>query len=612
MSQLPQIVSKILLTLGLLHGAQLCAQAETACGGFLLSDSNSVRLLNLQGGTTFQLATGSYPYARVMPVGPRVLVSDPAGLRIVDRTGAMMGGVIARLGTYQSVEFGEDVIAVTDDDRTRLFDLDGQQQGADIQWTTTTRQRVTVGSERVAVAEGDQVRIYDKNGQLVATIGKSGTNQQTVVASKDRIVVIDDGEVRIFDKDGNQKGNDIDKSGTNRQTVKIDGDRIIVIDDDQVRIFDKDGAFQGAPIGKSGTNRQSVVTCGNRIIVIDDDRVRVFDRNGGAVGGPVVAPAGSSRPRVKTTKDRIIITDDNGTQVFDKNMTPQGQPIARTLLDAQRIEASDDAICVIDQDRVRIYDKYAALQGSPVLQTGWDTQRVRTQGDRVLVTDTDQVRCFDLAGQPVGAAIPVTYVEEYDVLLFEQFFTVVDDFSTVTIYDRDANALGAPIPVGYGVQHVQSICDRILVVDGNAARVFDASGAQVGATVTTLGDPEAVAFHWVAAGFQTFGFGCGGAAQLAVGGPWTGGSVQYQLFGPDSALAVLALGFTDLPAPVDLGFLGAPGCSVYSDYGGTYALLTDGEASAASIWRCPTTRPSTARASRRSSSRSTRPPTSSA
>jgi len=577
MRRLPTCFHNLLLTIGLLHGTQLCAQATHTCGGFLLTDSDSVQLLDTSAAVVFDLATGSYPFTRTMAVGPRVLVSDPAGLRIVDRSGAVRGGLIAKLGGYQSVEFGEDVIAVTDDDRTRIFDLDGQQQGQDIQWTTSTRQRVKIGSERVAVVEGDRVRIYDKHGQLVATVGKSGSNQQTVVASKDRIVVIDDAEVRIFDKDGNQKGNDIDKAGANRQAVKIDGDRIVVIDDTQVRIFDKDGAFQGAPIGKTGTARQQVILCGDRVIVVDDDRVRVFDRNGGAVGGPVVAPSGSSRPRVKTTKDRIVITDDFGTQVFDKDMNPQGQPIARTLLDAQLVEASDAAICVIDQDRVRIYDPFGNQQGAAILQTGWDTQRVRTEGDRVLVTDTDQVRVFDVAGQPVGAAIPVTQVEEYDVLLFAQCFTIVDDFSTVTIYDRDGNALGAPIAVGYGVQHVQATDDRVLVIDDDTVRLFDLAGAQLGATVTTDGEPEVQPFCWIAAGFENVGVGCGGASQLAVGGPWTGGVAQYQLFGPDSALGVLAVGFEDLPAPVDLGFLGAPGCVLYSDYGATYALLTDGE-----------------------------------
>ncbi|MCK5941875.1 MAG: hypothetical protein KAI24_07915, partial [Planctomycetes bacterium] len=416
--------------------------------------------------------------------------------------------------------------------------------------------------------------------QIGASIPKSGTYRQVVRTTGSRIVVVDDDSVKIFDKDGLQKGATIARTGQNRQAVKLDGDRVIVIDDDRVRIFDEDGAAKGAPITRTGTNRQQVVVCGGRVIVIDDDRARVFDRDGGAVGAPVTN-TGSSRQRVQTSKDRIVITDDNRTEIFDKDMNVQGAPIAKTGTDAQVVTVSDDAVVIVDQDRTRIFDKFGAQQGGDVMKTGWDTQKVRIEGDRILITDTDQVRCFDLSGSQVGAAIPVTYVEEYDVLLFEQFFTIVDDFTTVTIYDRDANQLGQPIAVGYGVQHVQASHDRILVIDDQDVRTFDASGNQLGSTITTQGEPWAQPVCFVQGSVETFGVGCGGMQQFAYGDARMGGTLTYEVYGPSSALGMMGLGFEAFATPLDLAAFGAPGCHAYAGLAITYPVLTDTEGFAA-------------------------------
>ena len=259
-------------------------------------------------------------------------------------------------------------------------------------------------------------------------------------------------------------------------------------------------------------------------------------------------------------------------------MVPQGAPILKTGSDRQIVVVSDDAIVITDQDRTRIFDKTGVLQGAAIMKTGSETQRVRINGNRILVTDADsQVRTFDLNGNAVGAPIPVTYAEEYDVELFAQFFTITDDFNTVTIYDRDAQQQGQPISIGYGVQHVQATEDRILVIDDNLVRMFDAQGAQLGSSFTTSGEPEAQPVCWQAGAIELFGTGCGGATQAAYGDARIGGTLTYEVNGPASTIGMMGLGFDNLASPINLAGLGAPGCFAYSSLAITYGLITDTE-----------------------------------
>jgi hypothetical protein len=138
------------------------------------------------------------------------------------------------------------------------------------------------------------------------------------------------------------------------------------------------------------------------------------------------------------------------------------------------------------------------------------------------------------------------------------------------------------VAVGFGVQHVQVAGDRVVIVDDNRITLFDLQGVQVGATVTTSGDPEVSTLCWLGGSYLTFGTGCGTAQQFAFGDPSIGGTSTYQVFGPASAPAVLNIGFSrtnwlGVPLPLDLGIIGAPGCSLYTGATIGLPLLTSTE-----------------------------------
>ncbi|MGK0302658.1 MAG: hypothetical protein ACI89X_003543, partial [Planctomycetota bacterium] len=166
------------------------------------------------------------------------------------------------------------------------------------------------------------------------------------------------------------------------------------------------------------------------------------------------------------------------------------------------------------------------------------------------------------------------------VELFAQFLTITDDFNSVTIYNRDAQQQGAPISIGYGVQHVQATDDRILIIDDNLVRVFDAQGAQVGSSFTTSGEPQAQPMCWQAGSIEVFGNGCGGAMQAGYGDARIGGTLTYAAYGPSNTIGMMGLGFDNLTSPISLAGLGAPGCFAYTGLAITYGVVTDTEGTA--------------------------------
>ncbi|MGK0203221.1 MAG: hypothetical protein ACI9S9_002299, partial [Planctomycetota bacterium] len=63
--------TRLLLLAASLSAMPALAQTTTTCGGYVMTDDNSVRVVDAQGAVSFTLATGNYPSALVSSVGPR-------------------------------------------------------------------------------------------------------------------------------------------------------------------------------------------------------------------------------------------------------------------------------------------------------------------------------------------------------------------------------------------------------------------------------------------------------------------------------------------------------------------------------------------------------------
>lgn len=557
-----------LLGAALVTAGLLTAQQAPVCSAYVLADNDTLRFLGTDGLPIATHATTNQAWVLQTDLGARIVAVQTSGVLMFDSIGNPLGGLIANLGSFQSIRLGDDRVVVTDDNGTKIFDSNGSQVGVTIGKTGTQRQEVVVDCGLVAVIDEFEIRIFDRDGSRVGvSVNRTGNSRQGVKFTKDRIIVIDDDRVRIYDKNFSLVGVSILRSGTARPTVTVDGDRIIVIDTDGVRIFDAGRNQQGLPIPKTGTRTQRVQTCGNRILVIDTDGVRVFDRNGSAVG-ITISTSGSFHPDVQTTPDRIIVTDDGGTRVYDKNRNLL-RTINTTGTQRHQIVIDGDRIILVAENETRILDRNGNQVGASVPRSGQNTQRVRIEGDRILVIDDGQIRIYDRNGTQIGNAVPVSGVEEYDVELWASVITVVENFSTVRILNRDGSQRGSTISVTTGVRHIKSAGDSLLIVDDNRTRVFDMFANQRGNSIIGNGDPESHVICFTPGVLEQFGTGCGSAFTQAFGEPRLGGEIEVEHFGQAYAMTAFAIGFGPTPAPVDLSAIGATGCTLYTNVDAT-------------------------------------------
>lgn len=560
------------------------AAAQTACAGFVATDGNSVRVVDGNGLQLFHVTGLAFPWTEVSRFGPRLLVTDNVGFRILDRQGAVLGNVLPRLGLEQTVVVGTDRIAVVEDDRVRIRGRDGQTIGAPILKTGAGRQRahVTAGGN-VVVIDDDRVRIFGRDGLAIgAPFLIPGARADVYTTPSGLVILVDDQGTRILDENGVPRGAPIPTNGPNRPTITTGSGRVIVTDDQGTRIFGEDGTFKtGYP--KTGTNRQQVTISGDRIIIVDDDRVRVTDLDGFPIGGPVLnGTPGQGRQTVTVTDDRIIITDGNTTQVFDKATMAFITTIARQGLDRQRVTADGNRILIREENQVRIFGSDGLQRGASILRSGIDEQYVRIRDNTILVIDTDRVRVFDRTGTMLRD-IPAPNVREYNVSLFDGLFSLTSNNGWVEIRGATGLLQGQQITVSSAVQHVQCTADRVLIVDNAQLRWFTRTGVPVGAVVQTGMDPWVVPLCWRPCSNTSYDQGCGApgfvpqltAAGDAIPGTTVDFVAQVRPFAP----VVFALGLSNetyngVPLPFSLAPLGAPGCRVVTALDSTTAAAS--------------------------------------
>jgi hypothetical protein len=548
------------------------ARAQTACAGFVATDASGVRLVDGNGVQLFHVTGLAFPWTEVARFGPRLLVSDNVGFRILDRQGAVLGNVLPRLGLDQTVVPGLDRIAVVEDDRVRIVGRDGQAIGAPILKTGAGRQRahVTAGGN-VVVIDDDRVRVFGRDGlPRGAPFLIQGARADVYTTPSGLVILVDDQATRILDENGVPRGAPIATRGANRPTVTTGGGRVIVTDDQGTRIFGEDGTFK-TEYPKTGTNRQQVTISGDRIVIVDDDRVRVTDLDGFPIGGPVLngTPA-QGRQTITLTDDRVIVTDGNGTQVFDKATMLSITTIARQGLDRQRVTADGDRILIREENQVRIFGSDGVQRGASIARSGVDEQYVRIRDNTILVIDTDRVRVFDRTGTMLRD-VPAVNVREYNVSLFDGLFSLTSNDGWVEIRDAVGLLQGQRIAVSPAVQHVQCTADRVLIVDNAQLRWFTRVGVPVGAVVQTGADPWVVPLCWRACGSSSYDQGCGAPGfvpQLtASGDAIPGNTIDFVSLARPFAPVVFALGLSNevyngLPLPFSLAPLGAAGCRV--------------------------------------------------
>lgn len=573
--------------------------AQTTCAGFVATDANSVRLVDGNGAVVFSTTGLATPWTEVVRFGPRLCITDQAGVRILDRSGLRLGNVLTRLGSYQTVAIGVDRLVVVDDDRVRIVDRDGQPVGAPILKTGPSRQRVfTTANGNVVVVDDDRVRIFGRDGlpRGAPVLTAGNTAAQVLTTPSGLVVVVDDQGVRLFDENGVPRGAPIQTRTGNRPTVTCSGGRVVVTDDQGTRIFGEDGSYK-AEVRKTGTNRQQVVIAGDRIIVIDDDRVQVSDLDGFPIGAPVPNNTpGQGRQTVTVTDDRIIITDGDRTQIFDRRTMLLITTIARVGLDRQQVTADGNRILIVEQNQTRIFGSDGIQRGAALQRSGIDNQYVRIRGNTILVIDTDRVRVLDRAGLLLRD-VPSPRVPEYNVQLFDGLFTLHSNAGWVEIRDGAGNLQGQRISVSSAVQHLQCTEDRVLLVDSARLRFFTRTGVAVGAVVQTGPDPRVEPVCWRMANTARYGQGCGAPGrvpQLAVGGDaLPGGTVGFVAQGPRPfAPMVFALGLSSefwngQVLPLALGALGAPNCSVLAAPELTLVVPTDSAGGAELPLRLP-------------------------
>lgn len=180
--------------------------------------------------------------------------------------------------------------------------------------------------------------------------------------------------------------------------------------------------------------------------------------------------------------------------------------------------------------------------------------------------------------------------------------TVLDARNYVWRLEADTwNDIGLQVPFVYNqvddiVIEVISINSTVISTSGGSLgfhrgtqpRVYSTNytGAQTSGSLSN--SSSKIQLHFAEASTGTFGLGCPGTSGATpeltyTGVPTLGGSFDIDLNGgPVTSAAVLFIGvFTTPPWPVDLGIIGAPGCSLYHNVIGTLSAGTDAAGSAA-------------------------------